>query len=172
MKHLLTAIACFFALSMSAQEALPWNPNANGDNIIGTVDLLAMLNVYGEEYSVQTCFKGEIYRAKGFNTFYIPNDCGTLWATRPYGGGLQLSILQTEGYVDGDVIHVVIGHDYIYEGTSSFAYIGSDGVQHGIASIGSWGLQDCSTKFVFSDGAWTWDGNLNFTGTPTVPPNE
>ena len=56
MKHLLTAIACFFALSMSAQESLPWNPNANNDNIIGTVDLLAMLNVYGEEYSVENLF--------------------------------------------------------------------------------------------------------------------
>ena len=69
MKHLLTAIACFFALSMSAQEALPWNPNANNDNIIGTVDLLAMLNVYGEEYSVQTCYHGVGYDCSALYTY-------------------------------------------------------------------------------------------------------
>ena len=82
-----------------------------------------------------------------------------------------MSILQTEGYADGDVIHVVIGYDYFYEGTSSFKYLGGDGVLYTIGGIG--GLNgDCSTKFVFSEGAWTWDGNLNFTDTPTVPPNE
>ena len=48
MKHLLTAIACFFALSMSAQT---WNPDADFDNVIGTVDLLALLTVFGSEWT-------------------------------------------------------------------------------------------------------------------------
>ena len=110
MKHLLTAIACFFALSMSAQESLPWNPNANNDNIIGTVDLLAMLNVYGEEYSVQTCFKGDlcVYNANGSNPNNSEPNCGTIigrtWSFN--SGYLNTIHLTNEGYSQGDVIHV------------------------------------------------------------------
>ncbi len=44
MKHLLTAIACFFALSMSAQT---WNPDADFDNVIGVNDLMELLSVFG-----------------------------------------------------------------------------------------------------------------------------
>ena len=46
MKHLLTAIACFFALSMSAQ--FPYNPDSNGDNMIGMDDFLDFLPLFGE----------------------------------------------------------------------------------------------------------------------------
>ena len=96
MKHLLTAIACFFAMSMSAQEALPWNPNANGDNIIGTVDLLAMLNVYGEEYSVADLFLRVTYAScsivyyEGTTQYSAPLGCGTICRSRrlPAGAGL------------------------------------------------------------------------------------
>ena len=109
MKHLLTAIACFFALSMSAQESLPWNPNANNDNIIGTVDLLAMLNVYGEEYSVETCFRGEVYLADQaqYETmyYYLPNDCG-LVHTRRYGSWGPRVLRFPSDVVDGTVIRV------------------------------------------------------------------
>ena len=48
MKHLLTAIACFFALSMSAQT---WNPDADFDNVIGVNDLMALLSVFGSEWT-------------------------------------------------------------------------------------------------------------------------
>jgi len=111
MKHLLTAIACFFALSMSAQEALPWNPNANNDNIIGTVDLLAMLNVYGEEYSVQTCFKGDLCKYVYYEgtTHYSDVGCGTIVVeTIAAGEGISITInLTNEGYVAGDVLHLI-----------------------------------------------------------------
>ena len=123
MKHLLTAIACFFALSVSAQEALPWNPNANNDNIIGTVDLLAMLNVYGEEYPVQTCFKGDLcyYVNQGgvgnSSTHESAVGCGTIVAKTYNSSSPQywLSItinLTNEGYLEGDVLHLV--HHYKY----------------------------------------------------------
>ena len=52
MKHLLTAIACFFALSMSAQ--FPYNPDSDSDNLIGTVDLLSLLPLYGSEFNIPT----------------------------------------------------------------------------------------------------------------------
>jgi len=48
MKHLLTAIACFLALSMSAQT--PYNPDSDSDNVIGSVDLLDLLPLYGGEF--------------------------------------------------------------------------------------------------------------------------
>jgi hypothetical protein len=48
MKHLLTAIACFFALSMSAQ--FPYNPDSNSDNLVGIDDLLDLLPLYGDEF--------------------------------------------------------------------------------------------------------------------------
>ena len=51
MKHLLTAIACFFALSMSAQAPNPdWNPDFNADEIIGATDLLGLLSAFGNEF--------------------------------------------------------------------------------------------------------------------------
>jgi len=50
MKHLLTAIACFFALSMSAQT---WNPDADFDNVIGVNDLMELLTVFGTEWTAE-----------------------------------------------------------------------------------------------------------------------
>ena len=52
MKHLLTAIACFFALSMSAQT--PYNPDSDSDNVIGSVDLLDLLPLYGGPFFPST----------------------------------------------------------------------------------------------------------------------
>ncbi|MDA8606929.1 hypothetical protein N9L13_07880 [Flavobacteriales bacterium] len=51
MKHLLTAIACFFALSMSAQT--PYNPDFDDDGFITVVDLLAMLDVFGQNFTAE-----------------------------------------------------------------------------------------------------------------------
>ena len=51
MKHLLTAIACFFALSMSAQ--FPYNPDSNSDNLVGIDDLMDLLPLYGGEFYPQ-----------------------------------------------------------------------------------------------------------------------
>jgi hypothetical protein len=48
MKHLLTAIACFFALSMSAQ--FPYNPDSDGDNFIGSEDVMGLLSEYGTDF--------------------------------------------------------------------------------------------------------------------------
>jgi hypothetical protein len=50
MKHLLTVIACFFALSLSAQT---WNPDADFDNVIGVNDLMELLSVFGTEWTAE-----------------------------------------------------------------------------------------------------------------------
>jgi len=64
MKHLLTAIACFFALSMSAQ--FPYNPDSDSDNLIGAVDLLSLLPLYGSEFNIPT---PEVYQGSSVNTY-------------------------------------------------------------------------------------------------------
>lgn len=48
MKHLLTAIACCFALAGSAQT--PYNPDSNGDNVIAMEDFLDFLPLFGGEF--------------------------------------------------------------------------------------------------------------------------
>ena len=50
MKHLLTAIACCLAVAGSAQT---WNPDADFDNIIGVNDLMALLSVFGTEWTAE-----------------------------------------------------------------------------------------------------------------------
>ena len=50
MKHLLTAIACCLAVAGSAQT---WNPDADFDNVIGVNDLMALLSVFGSEWTAE-----------------------------------------------------------------------------------------------------------------------
>ena len=85
MKHLLTAIACFFALSMSAQ--FPYNPDSNSDNLVGIDDLMGLLSLFGGDflpsYEIEkqvcagpdTCFVNESTNWLEFTPVYpvIPN---------------------------------------------------------------------------------------------------
>ena len=50
MKHLLTAIACCLAVAGSAQT---WNPDADFNNNIGVEDLMALLSVFGTEWTAE-----------------------------------------------------------------------------------------------------------------------
>lgn len=160
MKHLLTAIACFFALSMSAQEALPWNPNANNDNIIGTVDLLAMLNVYGEEYSVETCFRGEPYYLPvsdyGLCNWYIPADCGLFLRYDVCACPFCFNRLPSEAN-EGDVIYGMVRRQYYYNDHSVYFQTFQDGEW---TTFFAYNIQgDHLVKFTF-DGT-TWSGGLH-----------
>jgi len=59
MKHILTLSLCFLALSLSAQVngwKIPWNPDANGDDLIGVSDLQSLLAVYGQIYSADQIY--------------------------------------------------------------------------------------------------------------------
>jgi len=51
MKHLLTAIACCLAVAGSAQT--PYNPDSNGDNFIGSHDLLDFLPLYDSSFAAE-----------------------------------------------------------------------------------------------------------------------
>ena len=48
MKHLLTAIACCLVVAGSAQT--PYNPEVDGNNLIGVVDLTEFLPLWGGEF--------------------------------------------------------------------------------------------------------------------------
>ena len=56
MRHLLTAFACFFTVSISAQSIYPWNPDSNSDQFIGFTDVLDLLAVYGSEFTPENIF--------------------------------------------------------------------------------------------------------------------
>jgi hypothetical protein len=48
MKYLVTVVACFVLVSVSAQT--PYNPDSDSDNLIGFDDLLDFLPLYGSEF--------------------------------------------------------------------------------------------------------------------------
>jgi len=84
MKHLLTAIACFFALSMSAQT--PYNPDVDGDGCITVTDVLGVLSQF------EIC-------ANGVSLYYFTVDKNTA----PYAMNTELSASSDEvWYVNSD----------------------------------------------------------------------
>ena len=50
MKHLMTLMALVVAVTAGAQDWIPWNPDADNNEIIGVEDLMALLSVYGSEF--------------------------------------------------------------------------------------------------------------------------
>jgi hypothetical protein len=65
MKHLLTAIACFFALSLSAQ--FPYNPDSDGDNMIGMDDFLNFLPLFGQPITPSFTLQKQVCDADSIN---------------------------------------------------------------------------------------------------------
>lgn len=116
MKHLLTAIACCFALAGSAQnDGYPFNPDSDGDDIVGVNDLMALLSYYGEEPFVQTCFRGEIYscidpQASSFMYYYLPNDIGLVWTWRYGNGGGGRALRFPSNIPEGNTVRVRTKH--------------------------------------------------------------
>jgi hypothetical protein len=77
MKRLLTAIACFFALNMSAQAL--YNPDVDGDGCITVTDVLGVLSLF------DTC-------EEGTTLFYFHDDPGK----HPFGGYLNINNFETD----------------------------------------------------------------------------
>ena len=102
MKHLLTAIACFFALSMSAQT---WNPDADFDNVIGVNDLMELLSVFGTEwtatYPQDPAYELAAYYAGELDLFDCINSCRV-------NNGKVISLIEYGAFRDS--IDVAMGH--------------------------------------------------------------
>ena len=59
MKNIFGILALLITVASSAQVnnfTLPWNPDANSDQIIGVTDLQSLLAVYGQTYSSESIF--------------------------------------------------------------------------------------------------------------------
>ncbi|MDC0854407.1 hypothetical protein OAP59_01255 [Flavobacteriales bacterium] len=59
MKHLITCLALSIAFAAGAQTGLvefPYNPDSDGDDLIGTADLLDLLALYGLEFSEEDLY--------------------------------------------------------------------------------------------------------------------
>ena len=73
MKLLTTLVALLVSTAAVAQfPALPWNPDENGDQIIGLPDLLGLLTVYGQE------FENAIVAEDGESAIMYMGDMGLL----------------------------------------------------------------------------------------------
>ncbi len=86
MKHLMTLMALVVAVTAGAQTGLvefPYNPDSDGDDLIGTVDLLDLLALYGLEFSEEDLYLNDdsttaIYYAGNMPYFPCLENCSTL----------------------------------------------------------------------------------------------
>lgn len=116
MKYVIFVIVCCLTVGGNAQnDGYPFNPDSNADGIIGVTDLLALLEDFGMEAEVHTCFKGEIChffaQQQNGNPIHqeVPLVCGTIIGQSSYlnspGGSIVQLDLSNEGYNEGDVLH-------------------------------------------------------------------
>jgi hypothetical protein len=86
MKHLMTLMALVVAVTAGAQTGLvefPYNPDSNGDDMIGTADLLDLLSLFGNEFSKEDLYLNDdsttaIYYAGNMPYFLCLENCSTL----------------------------------------------------------------------------------------------
>ena len=174
MKHLFTLAALVFATCCFGQtsESYPFNPDSDADDFIGVNDILAVLSVFDSHSSVQTCMKGKIYDAATWYpsggtgwTYEVPSDAGTIMCRR---GGYGNIILSTEGYNEGDIIHIVCSWNDLEDGG---VYVKANGVTVGFISYaaGTWpgGSTMAGYGVVFVDGMWSWLGVIDNNLSPT-----
>lgn len=86
MKHLMTLMALVVAVTAGAQTGLvefPYNPDADNDDMIGTADLLALLSLYGSEFSEEGTYLSAdsttaLYYAGSFDYAMCLHQCSNL----------------------------------------------------------------------------------------------
>jgi len=162
MKHLLTAIACFFALSMSAQsDGYPFNPDSDGDGLVTIEDLLAVLSSFGQPADLETCFRGEAYSLEGTEwdalNHYIPTDCGVFmkWSGCPYPN-MCFNRLPIDAN-NGDVIYGFLRRENFYD-QSPFTFQNFENGQW-VTFFTFTEYGSTFVKFTFYGG--TWDGGIH-----------
>ena len=86
MKHLITCLALGIAFAAGAQTGLvefPYNPDSNGDDMIGTADLLDLLSLFGNEFSEEGTYLSAdsttaLYYAGNFDYAMCLHQCSNL----------------------------------------------------------------------------------------------
>ena len=92
MKHLLIAIACCLAVAGSAQT--PYNPDSNGDNLIGVDDLTEFLPLWGQAFFPQTADL-EIFETgyfSGIDTAFVPETADIVIVNQIAGGDSHIQL--------------------------------------------------------------------------------
>ena len=160
MKHLFTAIACCLAVAGSAQnDGYPFNPDSDGDGLIGVEDLLALLSDFGMDAQLQTCFKGNICWFDATNgTNYTEAGCGTLVAETASAGSAytQIVYITNAGYSEGDVLHLVhASGSYATNGTGAVFRTEIDGNWTNAIVLGAGdNLFQQSARLIFNGSYW------------------
>ena len=129
MKHLLTAIACCLAVAGSAQA--PYNPDSDGNNLMGAEDLMSLLSLYGGEfypefqspvlqtcaqYVPDTCWVDEetdIFLYSSFQALVLPNDSSFKRLTiMPMNQGSIAAILEITDYPYQNHVYINAARDF------------------------------------------------------------
>ena len=87
MKHLMTLAALFVSsMAMAQIPTFPWNPDGNGDGVIGSSDLIELLTVYGQEFQNAIVSENQesalLYmgRKKSFDCIYACQNLPGRWS--------------------------------------------------------------------------------------------
>ena len=122
MKYLLTAIACCFALAGSAQTFYPWNPDSDNDNIIGVEDLMSLLSVFGDEFTLEADsifeFTYSLYDAGQLNRYQCASRCKAIGGRIPLCSELMMW--------DSTLMNLPLNHpvdDYTYYRIAIWSYL-------------------------------------------------
>ena len=106
MKHLLAAVVLCLAVGGHAQT--PFNPDSDGDNLIGSEDLLGLLPLYGNEFFLKLYINPEPaepvaaeFLSEDYDWTYTGDvpDCGT-WPCRTIPEDIDQIHLTQEWYME------------------------------------------------------------------------
>ena len=120
MKHLLALMALCVAFAAGAQTGLvefPYNPDADNDDLIGTEDLLALLSLYGSEFSEENLYldsdsSSALYHASTSMRYY---DCHRVCHELPGNWG----IASRDDFYKTDITMLDQGVAWVRTGLSS-----------------------------------------------------
>ena len=134
MKYLVTVIACFVLVSVSAQT--PYNPDSDSDNLIGFDDLLDFLPLYGQEFYPETVLQEQWCSVSSYDSCFIEAETDVLFLNMngPHIGTIgrgpvylpdglsfkKIYIIGNEGQFGADIWARNYGDDNYYKIRNSF----------------------------------------------------
>ena len=151
MKHLLTAIACFLALSMSAQT--PYNPDFDNDSLITFNDMLSFLPLYGSEFfpePVDLMQEQYCIVANNCDTCWVNEDSDVVYLTTQYCGSIGRGPVYLPDGVSLKKVYL-----FGYEGTVGCnIYVRDSPEDNYYLLINSFQTDDAAIVFRMPSGRW------------------
>jgi len=156
MKHLMTLLALVVAVTAGAQTAT-WNPDYNGDSIIGVDDLLGLLSAFGIE-SFESESQGItidlVYWNDGTldHVYYdIPANTSQILSRPSTDGTTRHYRLATDSVLIGQEIQVIIGSHVAWSHSGSIV-IEKETVEGWQGICGWW-----KSYSSYTTGCWPYD---------------